>query len=337
MSDYTQIVDYSVKDALTTGDAAKRIKGSEIDAELAAISTAIASKADESVIGSAGGVCGLDGSSLVASANLPQATTAAKGALEIATDAEVLTGTDTARAVTPAGLEAWAAQNASVVKDLSDLTDPDADVGLFWDESANALVWLNYSADFAFAGTTIGLAVNYANASNLSSGTIPDARIQATGVTQHEASLTIAETQITDGAILARLAANETVAGNWTFSGTLTYGSYDVGYREVPPNSQSGNYGCVLADNGRHVLHPNGAGSGDTFTIPANASVAYPVGTVLTFVNRDSNALSIAITSDTMYLGGTTTTGTRSLAQNGVATAIKVESTVWIITGTGVS
>lgn len=46
MSDYTQIVDYSVKDALSSGDAAKKILGSEIDAELAAIATAIASKAN---------------------------------------------------------------------------------------------------------------------------------------------------------------------------------------------------------------------------------------------------------------------------------------------------
>ena len=34
---------------------------------------------------------------------------------------------------------------------------------------------------------------------------------------------------------------------------------------------------------------------------------------------------------------GTTTTGSRSLAQNGVATAIKVTSTKWIISGTGLT
>lgn len=46
MSDYTQIVDYSAKDALATGDPAKKILGSEIDAEFSAISTAVASKAN---------------------------------------------------------------------------------------------------------------------------------------------------------------------------------------------------------------------------------------------------------------------------------------------------
>lgn len=110
-----------------------------------------------------------------------------------------------------------------------------------------------------------------------------------------------------------------------------------VGYRNVPQNSQSGNYGLVGADEGKHILHPSGGGAGDTYTIPANASVGYDIGTVLTFVNRDSNSVSIAITSDTLILAGTTSTGTRTLAQNGVATAIKVESTTWIISGTGIS
>lgn len=102
-------------------------------------------------------------------------------------------------------------------------------------------------------------------------------------------------------------------------------------------NSQSANYTLLTTDRNKHILHPNGAGAGDTFTIPANASVAFPLGTVVTFVNRDSNAVLIAITTDTMILASTTTTGTRSLAQNGIATAIKVESTLWLISGTGLS
>jgi hypothetical protein len=110
-----------------------------------------------------------------------------------------------------------------------------------------------------------------------------------------------------------------------------------AGFRGIPQNSQSGNYTCVAGDAGKHILHPSGGGSGDTFTIPANGSVAYEVGTTLTFVNADSNSVSIAITTDTLTLAGTTTTGTRTLAQNGVATAIKVTSTGWIISGTGLT
>ena len=110
-----------------------------------------------------------------------------------------------------------------------------------------------------------------------------------------------------------------------------------AGFRGIPQNSQSGNYTCVAGDAGKHILHPSGGGSGDTFTIPANGSVAYEVGTTLTFVNADSNSVSIAINTDTLTLAGSTTTGTRTLAQNGVATAIKVTSTGWIISGTGLT
>jgi len=109
------------------------------------------------------------------------------------------------------------------------------------------------------------------------------------------------------------------------------------GFRGVPQNSQSSNYTCVAADAGKHLFHASGAGSGDTYTIPANSSVAFEIGTAITFVNMDSNAVSIAITTDTMNLAGTGTTGTRQLAQYGVATALKIASTTWIISGTGLT
>lgn len=146
-----------------------------------------------------------------------------------------------------------------------------------------------------------------------------------------------------NGAAYAQIAGSQTISGSWTISGahnfttTPTINGLAVGYREVPQNSQSGNYTAVLSDNGKHLLHPTGAGAGDTFTIPSNASVAYPVGTALVFVNRDSNPVSIGITTDTLVLTGTTTTGTRTLAQNGVATALKVEATVWLIDGKGLT
>ncbi len=46
MSNYTKLTAYDTKDGLTTGDPLKRIKGTEIDDEFDAISTAIATKAN---------------------------------------------------------------------------------------------------------------------------------------------------------------------------------------------------------------------------------------------------------------------------------------------------
>lgn len=122
---------------------------------------------------------------------------------------------------------------------------------------------------------------------------------------------------------------------------TITQGTGSTadatGFRGIPQNSQSGNYTCVLADSGKEIFHPSGAGAGDTFTIPANASVAYPIGTVIMFTNMDSNPLSIAITTDTMNLSPGGTAGTRTLAQYGQATARKVTTTGWLIAGSGLT
>ena len=107
---------------------------------------------------------------------------------------------------------------------------------------------------------------------------------------------------------------------------------------QMPQNSQSANYTLIGSDAGKHLLHPAADTTARTFTIPANAAVAFPLGSVLTFVNQASaGVISIAITADTMRLAGAGTTGTRSLAANGVATALKVTATEWIIYGTGLT
>lgn len=106
----------------------------------------------------------------------------------------------------------------------------------------------------------------------------------------------------------------------------------------IVQNSQSTAYTLVLSDANKHILHPSADTTARTFTIPANSSVAYRVGTAITFVNQNgAGVLTIAITTDTMRLAGAGTLGSRTLAANGVATALKVASTEWIISGTGLT
>jgi len=107
-------------------------------------------------------------------------------------------------------------------------------------------------------------------------------------------------------------------------------------FSNIPQNSQSTAYTAVLADAQKHILHPTADNNARTFTIPANASVAYPIGTAITFVNQ-INTVTIAINSDTLTLAGAGTTGSRTLAASGVATALKIASTSWIISGTGLT
>jgi len=109
-------------------------------------------------------------------------------------------------------------------------------------------------------------------------------------------------------------------------------------HSNVPQNSKSAAYTLVLADAQKHIFHPSADTTARTWTIPANSSVAYPIGTALTFVNQNAaGVITIAITTDTMRLAGAGTTGSRTLAANGVATAMKVTSTEWIISGTGLT
>lgn len=116
------------------------------------------------------------------------------------------------------------------------------------------------------------------------------------------------------------VAANSSVNGN------------AAGYLEVVQNAQNAGYTLVAGDAGKQIYF-NTAG---VFTIPANASVAFPIGTAVTFVNMGA-ASTIAITSDTMYLAGLGTTGTRTLATYGLATALKMTATTWIISGSGLT
>jgi len=124
-------------------------------------------------------------------------------------------------------------------------------------------------------------------------------------------------------------------------SGTLSSCTVDgadaVGFRTVPQNSQSAAYTLVLADSGKHIFHPAADNNARTFTIPANSSVAYPIGTVLTFINMAVANLTIAITTDTLTLSPAGTAGSRTLATNGSATCIKITATQWLISGSGLT
>jgi hypothetical protein len=103
-------------------------------------------------------------------------------------------------------------------------------------------------------------------------------------------------------------------------------GTDSVGFRNTPVNSQTADYDLLLTDSGKTIFHPASDNNARTFTIPSNSNVAFTVGTVITFMNL-ANTVTIAITSDTMYLAGDGATGSRTLAEYGVASALKVANT----------
>ena len=108
--------------------------------------------------------------------------------------------------------------------------------------------------------------------------------------------------------------------------------------RDIPQNSQSSDYTLALTDAGKQIFHPSADTTARTFTIPSNGSVPFDVGTAVSIINQNAaGIITIAITTDVMRLAGVGSTGSRSLAANGIATIVKVTSTEWIISGTGVT
>ena len=118
---------------------------------------------------------------------------------------------------------------------------------------------------------------------------------------------------------------------------TFPPASASVGYLNAPINSQSAAYTTVLADAGKAILHPSTDANPRIFTIDSNANVPYATGTVLTFINMTTQVVTIAIATDTMYLVNSGATGSRSLAQFGMATAVKLTTTTWLISGSGLT
>ena len=143
--------------------------------------------------------------------------------------------------------------------------------------------------------------------------------------------------QVTIGGVLVVNGTGITAASFTGAAATATTASTadSVGYLGVPQSATATTATLVIGDAGKHI-YVNTASQ--TITIPANSSVAYPIGTAISFVAGPSaTTVLIAITSDTMYLAGTGTTGTRTLAAHGMATAIKVAATTWYINGTGLT
>ena len=190
--------------------------------------------------------------------------------------------------------------------------------------TVNSLTLAALSTGFSVAGGTTSKTLTVSN-------TLTLAGVDTKTLTVNN-SLTLAGT---DGKTLT-VSNSLTLAGTDSTTMTFPPASASIGYLNIPQNAQTTAYTLVLADSGKHI-YMAAAQAATTITIPANSSVAFPIGTAVTFINSSTNAMTIAITTDTMNLSSAGTTGSRTLAQYGMATAIKVTSTVWYISGTGLT
>lgn len=75
---------------------------------------------------------------------------------------------------------------------------------------------------------------------------------------------------------------------------TGTIGTTSIGYRGVPQLTASAQRTLALNDNGNHISNTTGG-----FIIPANASVAFPIGAVVSIYNNSDTAQNVNIASGT--------------------------------------
>jgi hypothetical protein len=93
-------------------------------------------------------------------------------------------------------------------------------------------------------------------------------------------------------------------------------------------------YTSVLAD-AYQVLQPMNKATAIAFKIPTNASVAFPVGTAITILNKGAGAVTIsAVTSGTTtVLSAGTVAASPTLAQYKTAVCIKTATDTWYVVG----
>lgn len=186
-----------------------------------------------------------------------------------------------------------------------------------------------------FAQSGLATVASSGSAADLTAGTLSAARLPAlTGdVTSSagSAATTISANAVTLGKLATQ--GNNTVLGNVsgsTAAPSALTAAQVTALVQAPVTSQSGTtYTAVLADANGYIRFTNAGAI--TFTVPTNASVAYPINTVLEFEQGGAGIVTVA------GAGGVTVNSrgaaVATAGQYAVASLRKVATDTWTLTG----
>ncbi len=93
-------------------------------------------------------------------------------------------------------------------------------------------------------------------------------------------------------------------------------------------NTQSSSYTLVLTDAGKTIIMDSG--SANTLSIPSSASVNFPTGTQIGWVQMGSGQTSFLITTNELVARGS---ASKSTGQYAMGLITKVTETKWVLTG----
>jgi len=326
MSDYSQITNFTAKDALSAGDAEKIILGSDVDAELSAISTAIATKYDST----------------------DRASTVQAQALSSNT---VL--------ITPSTLNDVLTENGGMLGDIQALADPNADTVLGWDDSAGAVIGFTFTDGLAFGDGVITMEhlgiqdLEDAGADKIlfwDDGAGATAWLAAgNGLEFSTTNLQITDVAVTSsnpvgltsGAPVFDMSSLTTMEGN-ALAATDTFlvedggAPKEIAVQDMGLRSQTAQTTQTLAAADMNsIMEFTGTA---TLTLPLNATTALPIGTpVILNVKHATQVLTVtADTSVTLVsvfhpAGGSAASDT--VTAGGTAILYKTAADVWCIAG----
>jgi hypothetical protein len=124
------------------------------------------------------------------------------------------------------------------------------------------------------------------------------------------------------------------VTANLTTAQTLTNKTLTDPKINLAFDAETASYTAVLANNGQVVTMDNA--SANTFSIPTNASVAFPIGTQINVLQIGAGQTTIqAVTSGTTTIQstGTTPAAPKLRARYSAATCLKAATDTWYVFG----
>ena len=100
-------------------------------------------------------------------------------------------------------------------------------------------------------------------------------------------------------------------------------------------NTQSGTTYTVVAADQYQVLVRATSASAKTFSIPTDATLDFPIGTAITFLNSGAGLLTInAVTSGTTTITSAgAVSASPTVGQHKAASAIKLAANAWTVVG----
>jgi len=184
------------------------------------------------------------------------------------------------------------------------------------------------------------VTINSSGVTAIGSGVIVDADVNAS------ANITLSKLAASTSSQLASIISDETGSGALVFgtsptitpaAGTVTNAHDGAGYMGMPQVSvTSGGRTLAATDAGKHIYVTTN--NSQAIAIPANGTTAFPIGTTIVIVvGNGVTGTTVTITTDTLRLANSSSTGTRSIASNGMGTLLKINTTEWILSGNGVT